>query len=185
MVKRNLKKLLSELNILFPEIETRDSGSNFVHIDGNVVIETACPSADYHNSVGLVLAYLLGKGETEISLDSCSPKDYHLLFQFESVIYMGNWPPEFAHRVKSKYYAAGQFPKVCELKINNIRWIMDPKTIARLTGIFPRLEKVEYVDNEDDGVLEAETYGVSKEDARSSAKEVDDILGGIGVPFAW
>lgn len=185
MAKRNLKKLLSELDHLFPDIETRDSGRDSVHIDGAIPSSNeAWPSPDYYNSIAPVLAFLLGKGETEVSLDSCSPKDYHLLFQFEKIHYLSNWSMEFGHQIEHNY-AVGQYPKVRKIKINNIRWIMAQETLERFFHIFPSLEKVEYVDNEDKGVLEEEAYGLSRKDARISAKKVSDLLGGIGFPFAW
>lgn len=185
MAKRNLKKLLSKLDTLFPDIKTRDSGLDSVHIDGPIVSsKEAWPSPNYYNPIAPVLAFLLGKGETEVSLDSCSPKDYHLLFQFETIQYLANWPMEFAYQIE-RGYAVGQYPKVCEIKINNIRWIMTQEILERFLRVFPMLEKVEYVDNEDDGALEEEAYGLTREDARISSKLVKHLLGGIGFPFAW
>lgn len=184
MAKRDLKKLLSELDTLFPDIETRDSGLDSIHIEGRTGLSGAWPSPNYYDPIAPILAFLLGKGETEISLDSCSPKDYHLLFQFETIYYLENWPMEFAYQIE-KEYAVGQYPKVCEIKINNIRWIMAQKTLERFFQIFPRLEKVEYVDNEDDGLMEEEAYGLTRKDARISAKKASEMLGGIGFPFAW
>ena len=91
---------------------------------------------------------------------------------------------EFAHQI-DREYAVAQYPKVCEIKINNIRWIMTPITLERFLHIFPRLEHVEYIDNEDDGLMEEEAYGLARKDARTSARKVSEILGGIGFPFAW
>lgn len=185
MAKRNLKKLLFELANLFPEIETRDSGHDSVHIDGPIASsKEAWPSSNYYHSVTPILAFLLGKGETEISLDCCSPKDYHLLFQFEVIYYLTNWPIELACRIEGDYHV-DQFPKVCEIKINNIRWLMSRGIIQRFLRVFPMLEKVEYVDNEDDGGLEEEAYGLTREDSRISSKLVKHLLGDVAYPFAW
>lgn len=185
MAKRNLKKLLFELANLFPEIETRDSGHDSIHIDGPICSPNeAWSSPNYYHSVTPILAFLLGKGEIEISLDYCSPKDYHLLFQFETIHYLTNWPIELACRIETDYHV-DQFPKVREIKVNNIRWLMTRGILQRFLRVFPMLEKVEYVDNEDDGALEEEAYGLTREDAKISAKLVEDLLGGIGFPFAW
>lgn len=186
---RKISGLVAEVNYLFPKVKVSGfethTGQHSICIHGH-------PSFDPYGrimkdglvqksvSISPILAYLIGDGETVVQLDSCSEKDYHLLFQFEEVWFSSNWTTglrDFIRGVSSAF----NYPKVRVIKINNIRWILGEQELKLLKKVFPNLQKLEYVDNGSNDEEEASYKCLPL----ISLEKTKEILGEISDPFGW
>lgn len=187
---QRISNLIVEIKYLFPKVKV----SSFEKSDGQVAICVhGRPSFDPYGrnkkdaliiqkntSISPVLAYLLGVGESIIELDSCSEKDYHLLFQFEEIWFSSNWTSGLRDFIKG-VSVAFNYPKVKKIKLNNIRWILDESCLKLLKKVFPNLQRLQYVDN-GNNVMEESEYKCLP---LISLKKTKEILGDIADPFAW
>lgn len=167
---------------LVEELEARFFGVMF----GRTFDDTCIQIMFSGNEDGDILAFLLERGETKVVIDKCRAVHYHLLFQFTEVWHSIDWLIDDLKGYLEKCARAGvTFKSVRVMKINNIRWILGSKEeFGWLKKVFPKLNKIEYVDNDTDD-LEVEAIGsdplVSLEDTRTYLEE----LGIEADTFEW
>lgn len=161
-------QLIKQLQLNFPKVHVMDS-------DDSVYIGSVLEGSE----VGPVLSFLMTKDQKIVTLDTCTPQDYHLLFQFEEIWYSQDWSSDLGKMIRS---TKSTYPNVKTIKINNIRFILKKRDVPKLKKVFPNLERVQYTDNGSD---ELELAEHPEWVPNMTNSEIKELLGNLADPFGW